>query len=52
MAELLDELGYPTEVTKSEVVSAFLQVLSDLSFHDYLFISVAASSRMGRMLQL
>ncbi|XP_024357132.1 uncharacterized protein [Physcomitrium patens] len=27
MAELLDELGYPTEVTKSEVVSAFLQTI-------------------------
>ena len=27
MAEVLDELGYPREVTKEEVVSAFCQVI-------------------------
>ena len=27
MAEVLDELGYPKEVTKEEVVSAFCQVI-------------------------
>jgi hypothetical protein len=31
MAEFVDELGYPREVTKRDVVSAFLKVLYDFS---------------------
>ena len=31
MAELTDELGYPREISKQEVVSAFLQVVNNIS---------------------
>ena len=34
MAEVLDELGYPREVTKEEVVSAFCQVIDPCQTHN------------------
>lgn len=37
MAEVLDELGYPREVTKEEVVSAFCQVIDpNPQLHNFL----------------